>query len=1045
MGDLGSTSSDFCGGIQDDSIDTRCSSKLSVWNFSESEDYEFNSELLSISEGKVSLNPYELSQKESDFESGSHRGTYYDSTDKSLKMKARDRAGVDLNNILPSKKNNLIGYWRFDGSLEDQSASDFNLNLEQGSIVYSDDSVVGTKSFHFDGSSSLAANSVTSDLVLNNFTRSGWIKLHEYPVSGDHSRIISQQSGSPYWIVAVLPSGNLVTKDNLVFNIGSDDVLALNSWYHFAIVRDKDNSKQHYYLNGVLRHTESVSVNSTFSANAPIYIGGYVSGSNGKFNGRIDELSLWDVVLDADDIKSMYDSQKGFFNEHSSTWTPKWEKVEAYYKMDGNWLDSSGKNIHGASSGTMAFDGERAKLGFQAGDFSTTASAYVSSPLNSLNSQNNISFSVWVNVDSNNSWTDVISFGSGKFRLEVGDSQPHIYIYDAGIFPTISCWSCIDYGSWHHIALSADSETYHFFVDGILKKSGNTTSTGLNASSTLYMGTRSGGGSFFNGYIDDLIFWKTKLSKEEIIEIYERQKQKYSAEYRSPVIDLGADSIWDGMQFSSPLPFEKELGPNPDQKQYYEDSSESLGSSLVGLYSFDEVDHNGFGSSDIEDKSKNTNHGIETGGIFLNQEGILGRSAKFDGTDDFVGVPNVYTGDQDALSLGGWFKFTRINTHQGTNDRRTPFLSDWNTYAPGSNKGFMLSFFHNDTTPNDLGYSITINNGTASSTVSTLMSRSYVEKHFLGKWVHLFATFSGSGKTRLYINGTKVKEQNSSLSFMKPSGSNLFIGRSGVNPSYFKGYIDEVGFWDAELSESQVLELYRRAGNRLRFQIRTCSDSTCSSNPSWKGPGGDGTSFYSEFLNRKADNLTFNCGINTLDGDANICVSNEIQVSGEVRKTNAAFKFSEMTSSAEVAESRFLQYRFFLQSEENLNCSNLSCMPELSAVSLTPNVRYSAGEGVLTTKKPIHVTKLENISFTESASCNIAYQLSTDGIKFYYFSGDKWIIASEESFAQGSRSSVIESNIADFPSELMNKLYIRAIFNSDTVNSCELSKISINN
>lgn len=75
-------------------------------------------------------------------------------------------------------------------------------------------------------------------------------------------------------------------------------------------------------------------------------------------------------------------------------------------------------------------------------------------------------------------------------------------------------------------------------------------------------------------------------------------------------------------------------------------------------------------------------------------------------------------------------------------------------------------------------------------------------------WTHIVATYN-NGIWRLYINGDIEGEDLSGTRLITSSNSGISIGKKGeANGDYFNGKIDDVQFYNVELSNTQVKELY---------------------------------------------------------------------------------------------------------------------------------------------------------------------------------------------------------------------------------------------
>ena len=138
-------------------------------------------------------------------------------------------------------------------------------------------------SFYFDGSGDYLNAGTSTDFVFGTgqFTIEGWIYNQSYNGSnggtGDsYPTIISTYSGETVnWIVRIYRTGALTwysSDGGGTNNNSAGGLTQLNTWYHFAYVREGTGSNQFkMYLNGVLVHTLTDSNN--YTANETVVIG----------------------------------------------------------------------------------------------------------------------------------------------------------------------------------------------------------------------------------------------------------------------------------------------------------------------------------------------------------------------------------------------------------------------------------------------------------------------------------------------------------------------------------------------------------------------------------------------------------------------------------------------------------------------------------------------------------------------------------------------------------------------------------------------------
>lgn len=162
-------------------------------------------------------------------------------------------------------------------------------------------------------------------------------------------------------------------------------------------------------------------------------------------------------------------------------------------------------------------------------------------------------------------------------------------------------------------------------------------------------------------------------------------------------------------------------------------------------------------------------------------EGISGKALRFDGVDDYVGVPlkESFTND---LTIEFWMKNTVKTSYQQR-------IVDLGSY---SSTGFQLCEWID-------GAIIIDNSGGPTGNVKT--QRPYND----GSWHHVAGVRQGN-EYRLYVDGTYV----GSIAGTIPSYDYAFIGRRafiGVG-SFFDGVVDEISIYNRALSVDEIKAHY---------------------------------------------------------------------------------------------------------------------------------------------------------------------------------------------------------------------------------------------
>ncbi|MCX5646231.1 MAG: discoidin domain-containing protein [Phycisphaerae bacterium] len=185
--------------------------------------------------------------------------------------------------------------------------------------------------------------------------------------------------------------------------------------------------------------------------------------------------------------------------------------------------DSSGNGLDGTLRGNPTW-----VTGGQVGgalDFNGST-AYVEIPNNSLLSlTTEITIAAWTNMRTTASGEMAIlskgSWAANNLPYEVTEDAGGVIYWqfynDAGR-DTCSPTSP-SVGEWHHIAATYDGKVFKCYIDGALGEEWAYVGTMPKNTASVTIGRRSGGGTYFNGMIDDVQLWARALSAAEIAKI----------------------------------------------------------------------------------------------------------------------------------------------------------------------------------------------------------------------------------------------------------------------------------------------------------------------------------------------------------------------------------------------------------------------------------------------------------------------------------------------------------------------------------------------
>ena len=212
--------------------------------------------------------------------------------------------------------NGLVACYPFNGNANDMSGNG-NHGTNNGASLTTDRFGTSNAAYVFDGSTSYISIPITQ-FLLNNYSYSVWA----YPLSDPPAN-----SMMPVLSIGGLGGDqDISTTDNYStggtvgwtftnYNVsiplvGWDQgtLPPINTWYHIVMTRDNNYFKA--YINGVLVNTQAVSGFPDYSATPASNIGKR-SHLNQFFNGKIDDILIYNRALTAAEVTTLYNINPG--------------------------------------------------------------------------------------------------------------------------------------------------------------------------------------------------------------------------------------------------------------------------------------------------------------------------------------------------------------------------------------------------------------------------------------------------------------------------------------------------------------------------------------------------------------------------------------------------------------------------------------------------------------------------------------------------------------------------------------------------------------
>lgn len=750
-------------------------------------------------------------------------------------------------------------------------------------------------------------------------------------------------------------------------------------------------------------------------------------------------------------------------SEMEAGWTPHWDDLVFYWNMNGSGaVPASGITVQKGGPCEQVSNRSTYETGKLDGGVKVFNDSYLRCDATTVGPiANHLSIGGWLKHSGGTSiaYAGAYSTYDTNFRLMIQRTNLASTMYmriDTNLTTNLNCsvGGVLD-GKWHHILFTLSNGTAKAYRDGALVNTcAYTQGTGFGSSVakfTLARGMTNDAGTYF----DEWAIWKGDgttflvLSDAEVQTIYSRQAPTFSGQVTSKIMDAYAAQSWTSLATSTTLPFGKEL-PSASASETataYPAIIGNLTTGLKGYWKFNETALGTVnpGAKDFFDSSGNGFHGTHSNSPTLSWYAPMGSSIRLNGSNQrvSVGIP-MPTAETEFTVMARVLPYV-LNT--GGSDVRSPIISSWNTNSAGNQKGFNLSIYYDSVAAThyfvfDLADGVNVCTAKSAATAAGTFA-----EQFGNRWLDVVGVFKANTFLRIYVNGTLVSTSTTCVPAQLSSNVTTYIGYSGVNSAYFYGYIDEVALWNRALSvgtsvaDNEILQLYRRRANRIRYQIRTCDTSTCANEnlatnngQGWVGPDNTFLTYFSE----RSNNQTLSAsGIGT----------------GDVKLTAPDFLFSAF-SSLSVPVKQWFQYRAILESDEEDSQCNYgaaaNCSPELRSVTVSPE-HYPAGR-TITSKAAIGVSflTLDEGGFTTpnpvGTCAGVArHTLSRDGTLFYYWDTgtSRWSLSSN-SYATASAPADISAHLSTFPTDVgTGTLQIKTFLVSTGVAPCEVGALQV--
>ncbi|MBI2595346.1 four helix bundle protein [Candidatus Daviesbacteria bacterium] len=525
-------------------------------------------------------------------------------------------------------------YWKFDDPaissvIQDSTTNNLDGTLNNNPTWQTEDMCISGKCYYFSGTANMnvskADDAKLDFAATDNFTVSTWVKRNGASSAINYimSKADTTTGGYKLWMDA---------DGDLCFGIDDDsswgpDISTCSAnanfdddkWHFVSGVRSNTDDKVYVYVDGIQKDSQTDPTTATLANTNIFYVGVDRDGTSNEWLGFIDEVKVYPYARSATQVLADFNARGN--NEGASTVIASDPRsnlsngLVGYWKMDeSSWTsdctteevtDASGNSNNGESCPNAdANDPLTGKFG-NAGDFDGT-NDYVNIDDNDGLTPSRVTVAAWLYRGRTVTAEMAINKGDGSTNA---NSSYELGFRSANNFPifevsTGSAWvtatgtTAISTSTWAHVVGTYDGKEVRIFVNGVLEESSSTTTSVVNDTNALRIGSTSGGFNF-QGRVDEVRVYNRAISPAEVSQLYN-------------------------------------FAPGP-----------------VGYWKMEEPSWNGT-SGEVKDSSGNGINGTSTSATVT--IGKYGKAGSFDGSSAFIaGSDSTFPSGSKPRTIEAWF------------------------------------------------------------------------------------------------------------------------------------------------------------------------------------------------------------------------------------------------------------------------------------------------------------------------------------------------------------------------------------------------------
>ena len=181
------------------------------------------------------------------------------------------------------------------------------LGIKKGSYITAplDLAYSNLYSVEFDGSDDyLVKASAVPSVGAGDFSISFWV--YRIADSGADEYIMYSDAAND-WKIYIKGTNDRMQFESADFNDVASQTVATGAWEHWVLTIDRGN-KSIWYKNGSAIDQKTISGTTNYDDTPVAFTIGRDNGSTYNFNGRLDEISIWNAALSASNVTALYNS-----------------------------------------------------------------------------------------------------------------------------------------------------------------------------------------------------------------------------------------------------------------------------------------------------------------------------------------------------------------------------------------------------------------------------------------------------------------------------------------------------------------------------------------------------------------------------------------------------------------------------------------------------------------------------------------------------------------------------------------------------------------